>query len=827
MAKITDPDNLYYASYTQGISIDPTTANNGLPANMLIDYENKRFALTAPRYGTIAAGLSSEMVGYGATGGVTGQALYSKFKNIWKEDPVAIRFPFPMEAITPESFEFINGWLPDDTTVDSANSSSFITRKLIKDTGWAERTTGGLISRRYFGTITLGANALGPAGITTVYYNSVNPGIQTSLIIDTSGSIDTAFNTINFNGTVGNGNTFSDAPYFYTGDAVVYQTDGTGGEPVAGITTNGIYYIRYYSDGTVPTGVGHSFTLHPTRQDALDGTNTVGLTGSNTGETITFTAAGVPEELFFGITEEGSFANEPIQFYATDNDDGSTVLYNRDNFYEIFVREEGKTYSKQNIGDIGVSQLNYQAYRFPLSSATDINITVVDGNGSTTGIATAAYAGIGISFYQTPQSFTVAGQPRNFNIVINANQQPLRTVYSKVQYLLRQPIRVNSGIGGTDINSLSGVGYNNGNGAQNEFDNSFRYGAVQRPLLEFVGDVLQARLVDDIFDFSGTGVDSDNLGNLGVYISNVAAADINNVKYYDNTGTQREELFTATVNLTFNNNLFGDSDGKFWVFYDSPDTSSEVIPGLSTAISLDAGSDGVTPGIVGNSFDVGDGVNHPFVTGQKVVAIGQQSDPGVGFAMTVSYDPTSLGAGGQGITSYTYYLNVVKSAGVEQLYSDITESGTAPNVVGVGATTTFRLHNSYSDAVANNFAGINTIALTAQAAVGVVTFRQIDVNFSENNATIVQTGDVAGTGVGANAFMDGIDIPSDGNVVFSFDYDSNDQRNRTPATDAAIRVVAVGLQTGQYAFAQADIARAKGQSVSVTGALERVYSNPA
>lgn len=826
MAKIVDPDNLVYSNYTAGSSIDPSTALNGGPANMLIDYENKRFALTAPRYGAVGTGVS-EMVGYGATGGVSGQALYSKFKNIWKEDPIAIRFPFPMEAITPESFEFINGWLPDDTTLDSGNSTSFITRKLIKDAGWAERTTGGNISRRYFGTITLGANALGPAGITTVYYNAVNPGIQTSLVIDTSGSIVTADNAIVFDGSLGNENQFSNAPYFYTGDAVVYQTDGTGGQPVTGITTNGIYYIRYRPDGTVPTGVGHSFTLHPTRQDALDGTGTISLTGSVPGETIRFTAAGVPEEFFFGITEEGSFANEPILFYATDNDDGSTVLYNRDNYYEIFVREEGKTFSKQNIGDIGVSALNYQAYRFPLTSATDINVTIVDGDGSTTGIATAEYAGIGISFYQTPQPFTVANVSRNFNIVINANQQPLQTVYSKVQYLLRQPIRVNSGIGGTDINSLSAVGYFNGDGAKNEFNNSFRYGAVQQPLLEFVGDVLQARRVDDIFDLSGTGIDSDNLGNLGVYINNVAAADVNNVKYYDNTGIQREELFTSTVNLTFNNNLFGDGDGKFWVFYDTPESSLDVIPGLSTAISLDAGTPGSTPGIVGNGFDVGNGNNHPFVTGQKVVAIGQQEDPGVGFAMTTSYNPTELGIGGQGITSYTYYVNAVKSAGVAQTYFDISEDGTAPNVFGIGQTTTFRLHNSYSDAVAFNYAGINTITLTAQAAVGVVTFRQIDVNFSENNATIVKTGDVAGTGVGANEFMDGIDIPANGLVVFSYDYDSNDQRNRTPAADAAIRVVAVGLQTGQYAFAQADVARAKNQAVSVVGALERVYSDPA
>ena len=80
MAKIIDPDNLVYAEYTSGVGIDPTTANDGTYANMLLDYENRTFALTAPRYGAVGSGVS-EMVGYGDTGGVSGQALYSKFKD--------------------------------------------------------------------------------------------------------------------------------------------------------------------------------------------------------------------------------------------------------------------------------------------------------------------------------------------------------------------------------------------------------------------------------------------------------------------------------------------------------------------------------------------------------------------------------------------------------------------------------------------------------------------------------------------------------------------------------------------------------------------------
>lgn len=55
-----------------------------------------------------------------AADGVTGQALYSAFKLLWKNNSTYIKFPFPMEAITPEQFEFINGWAPADATTRKA-----------------------------------------------------------------------------------------------------------------------------------------------------------------------------------------------------------------------------------------------------------------------------------------------------------------------------------------------------------------------------------------------------------------------------------------------------------------------------------------------------------------------------------------------------------------------------------------------------------------------------------------------------------------------------------------------------------------------------------
>jgi len=81
-----------------------------------------------------------------STDGVTGQALYSFLKEEWKDDATLIPFSFPMEAITSEQFEFLDGWAPADAT----------TRNLIRNAGWAERNASGNIISMYAGIISLG-----------------------------------------------------------------------------------------------------------------------------------------------------------------------------------------------------------------------------------------------------------------------------------------------------------------------------------------------------------------------------------------------------------------------------------------------------------------------------------------------------------------------------------------------------------------------------------------------------------------------------------------------------------------------------------------------
>lgn len=98
---------------------------------------------------TIATGartIDLNLAGDLSEDGVTGLALYSFLKEEWKADATLIPFPFPMVAITPEQFEFVEGWKPAD---DAA-------RKLIRTAGWREISDAAVLNREYIGVVSLG-----------------------------------------------------------------------------------------------------------------------------------------------------------------------------------------------------------------------------------------------------------------------------------------------------------------------------------------------------------------------------------------------------------------------------------------------------------------------------------------------------------------------------------------------------------------------------------------------------------------------------------------------------------------------------------------------
>ena len=117
--------------------------------------------------------------------GVTIQALYSKFIKLW-ETSAYNKFPFPLYVIDAKSGQFqfgtdggtFNGWKPANDT----------TRQALRDGGWAEYSSAGVLNRQYVGIVSLGdvntgaqlyyqrASADAPSNFT--FTDEVNEGIQ-------------------------------------------------------------------------------------------------------------------------------------------------------------------------------------------------------------------------------------------------------------------------------------------------------------------------------------------------------------------------------------------------------------------------------------------------------------------------------------------------------------------------------------------------------------------------------------------------------------------------------------------------------------------------
>ncbi len=220
--------------------------------------------------------------------------------------------------------------------------------------------------------------------------------------------------------------------------------------------------------------------------------------------------------------------NQSIQVYSDPNGDGNTSDgFDRRSTLSLFVREQGQIFGQSNLAAIGVSQLAPQAYRFPLSTATDLKITDSDGV-----IASSSpFTGMSIVYHATPQVRSIGGSNYNFGIIINGNGGTAEQIYEFVQYQLRQ---------NSDIDS----------------DGSVLIGKTADELLQFVGDTLRTKTATNP---SG--------GGTGVYIDNFLTADTNRLEFVDNTGTTRTFPFVAVTTIQFNQNLINDSDAIYRVFF--------------------------------------------------------------------------------------------------------------------------------------------------------------------------------------------------------------------------------------------------------------------
>lgn len=110
--------------------VDPDQLTDG--QEILIDTTSKTIALV------VVDALSTD--------GVTIKCVYSKLKELWKNNSEYIKFPFPMTPITDEQFEMVNDWDWADNT----------TRYLLRTGGWAVKDGTGTSLEEWAGIISLG-----------------------------------------------------------------------------------------------------------------------------------------------------------------------------------------------------------------------------------------------------------------------------------------------------------------------------------------------------------------------------------------------------------------------------------------------------------------------------------------------------------------------------------------------------------------------------------------------------------------------------------------------------------------------------------------------
>lgn len=215
--------------------------------------------------------------------------------------------------------------------------------------------------------------------------------------------------------------------------------------------------------------------------------------------------------------------NEAVQIYG----DAANGDFDYRSYFKLFVREQGKKYALSQISDIGVSEMTYIVYRFPLSNETDLKISETDVNIG----ANAPYTGINITYYGTDQTRDIGGTSRNFDIIIEGNNATAEEIYEKVQYLLRQNSDIDEGTG-TII------------------------GQTAEDLLTFVGDTL--------------------ITAEGVFIDNFQASDTNRLEFTDTSATKRTFPFVASLTINFNDNLVSDADAIYKVFFSNDNAGDDL-----------------------------------------------------------------------------------------------------------------------------------------------------------------------------------------------------------------------------------------------------------
>jgi len=227
--------------------------------------------------------------------------------------------------------------------------------------------------------------------------------------------------------------------------------------------------------------------------------------------------------------------NEGIQVYG----DATNGNFDNRTFFKVYAREYNYTYDAKDLSSVSLSATGPYVVQLSLSSNLDSKIQVADGS-----ISGAPYSSVSVEYFGTDQNKTIGGGSYPFRVVIEGAGATLEQIYTKIQYLLRQSGDIDSGAG-----TIAGK--------------------TADALCYFVGDTLYT--------------------TSGVFINNIAPADVNRVVLTDKNGVQRTYPYVAAGNILANASLLG--AGSYYRLYYTTNPAGNWGTAAAVTVKDNAGID--------------------------------------------------------------------------------------------------------------------------------------------------------------------------------------------------------------------------------------------
>lgn len=298
--------------------------------------------------------------------------------------------------------------------------------------------------------------------------------------------------------------------------------------------------------------------------------------------------------------------NQAVQAFSDPNGDGNVSDgYNRRNYFKIFVREWEKLYAQSELGDIGVTTLAPQAYRFPLTNSADLKITVAsadlvdDLDANSDGIPDlGVYGNVRITYLRDANNafYTVLGNYANSTAYVVGNV--VKDTGNNRWYKCILGYTSPASLGLPSSNSTNWAAY----------EGERLIGSLYYPYTVIIdadttvdpavsGSARTAEIYTAVQYFLRQNTDIDTSGTLGtaptvtgktassllrfvgdqlvtstgVYVDSFNASDTNVITFTDALGTARNFPFVASLRINFGANLQNDQYAKYWVFFTNDD----------------------------------------------------------------------------------------------------------------------------------------------------------------------------------------------------------------------------------------------------------------